>query len=36
MAAQAVATAGVENGSNVPKQFGNLPNRGWCDMHGTL
>ena len=28
MAAQAVATAGVENTSNIPKQFGNLPSRG--------
>jgi hypothetical protein len=28
MAAQAVATAGVENISNLPKQFGNLSNRG--------
>ncbi|CAB3990434.1 CCR4-NOT transcription complex subunit 3 [Paramuricea clavata] len=27
MAAQAVATAGVENTSNLPKQFGNLSNR---------
>ena len=28
MAAQAVATAGVENNSSIPKQLGNLPNRG--------